>query len=258
MNRICFACLALLLALPGCSRVAPTATVEVIDTSLSITPRAEKAALDAVEHQIDHLGRGDTLILIPITGDTENNAAGRILRLQASATREPYDADLRRFRDQAGKQFAAWAASVRAESNRTDILGALDAATQEVAALPKGVKRRVVVVSDFLEDDARYRFTTESALARPSTARRLAIQIRAERGFALGGARTCLGRLESRDFATLSPVRRESIDSFWKAYLAGDGHEPEVQIDGLELLDDAENVCSKGFESSNQKGKDAQ
>ena len=66
----------LLLTLAACSHRTPEATVEVIDTSLSITPRAEKAALDAVQNQIAHMQRGDTLIVIPITGDAANDSGG--------------------------------------------------------------------------------------------------------------------------------------------------------------------------------------
>ena len=51
MKRVSLAILAGLL-LSGCSHRGPVATVEVIDTSLSITPRAEKAALDAVRSAV--------------------------------------------------------------------------------------------------------------------------------------------------------------------------------------------------------------
>ena len=62
INTVRFAAITLLFLLTGCSHRAPDATVEVIDTSLCITPRAEKAALDAVQAQIGHMQRGDTLI----------------------------------------------------------------------------------------------------------------------------------------------------------------------------------------------------
>ena len=65
----------------------PKASIVVIDTSLSITPRAEKAALDAVQNQISHMQRGDTLILVPITGDAANDAGGR----EAASDQTPAD-----------------------------------------------------------------------------------------------------------------------------------------------------------------------
>src|SRR6266702_7443602 len=101
-----------LLLLVACSHRMPQATVEVVDTSRSITQRAEKAALDAIQNQIAHMQRGDILVLIPITGDAANDAGGRILRLSAPTQRETYDADLRRFHEQARKQLNAWASSL--------------------------------------------------------------------------------------------------------------------------------------------------
>lgn len=103
-------------------------TVEVIDTSLSITPRAEQATLDAVRVEIERTDRGDILILIPITGDESNDASGRILRLQAPIIRESYDAELRSFRKDAAARFTAWVSTVGAEREKTDMLGSLDLA----------------------------------------------------------------------------------------------------------------------------------
>jgi len=97
----------------------------LIDTSLSVTPRAERAVLDALQTLIAHMQRGDQVVLIPITGDAANDAGGRVLRLIAPTRRETYDSDLRRFQEQALKQFAAWKASLDQHQSRTDILGHL-------------------------------------------------------------------------------------------------------------------------------------
>ena len=61
-----------LLALVACSHHQPQTTVEVLDTSLSITSRAKRSALDAVSNQIRHMRRGDRLVLIPVTSDAAN------------------------------------------------------------------------------------------------------------------------------------------------------------------------------------------
>lgn len=229
--------------LVACAHHAPVTTVDVIDMSLSITPRAERAALSAVGDQISRLGRGDRLVVIPITGDAQNDAGGRILRLQAPVVREPYDADMRRFRENARKQFAAWVATVGADPGRTDILGALDAARQELSALPKGSNRRLIVVSDFLEDDGSYNFIRDAALANPARARHLALRLRAERGFALSDVTLCLGRLESGDFAPLSEVRKEAVQVFWTTYATQSGQTPQIGFDGTGMLADAEHGC---------------
>jgi hypothetical protein len=237
---------ALLFLLAGCSHHMPEATVEVIDTSLSITPRAEKATLDAIEVQIGHMQRGDILILIPITGDAANDAGGRILRLSAPIERESYDTDLRRFEEQGRLQFAAWTASLDQHQSRTDILGALDAARQEFASLPKESNRKLVVVSDFLEDDGTYRFASASSLASPAPARELASRLRGQDNFMLQGVTLCLGRLESSDFAPLSAQRKAAVQAFWTAYFAETGETAEIQYDGTGILADAGHGCISG------------
>jgi hypothetical protein len=244
MNRIrCAAASALLLLLAACSHRVPTVTVEIIDTSQSITPRAEHAAQGAIRSQIDRMQRGDILVLIPIMGDVQNDADGRILRFQAPNRREAYNADLGRFRADAEKRFAAWAASSDLHQARTDILGALDAARQEIALFSTGSSRRLVIASDFLEDDRAEHFVTDRSLANPARARELALRLRAAHGFAVPGVALCLGRLESSDYAPLSAERKEAVTAFWSAYLAGNSQSPEIHFDGTGMLADVEHVC---------------
>jgi len=245
MSNLRVAAFAFLLLFTACSRRVPVATVEVIDTSLSITPRAEKAALDAVQNQISRLGRGDSLVLIPITGDAANEAGGRILRLAAPTRREAYDADLHRFQELAGKQFAAWVAALDKHQSRTDILGALDAAQQEFAVLPRGMNGKLVVVSDFLEDDGVYRFVTANSLSSPAHARELAARVRAQRGFTLQVVPLCLGRLESSDYAPLPAQRKEAVQAFWTTYLSNDDGHPELRFDGTGILSGSDG-CMNG------------
>jgi hypothetical protein len=245
-NAARYAAFVALLLLTGCTHRTPVATVIVIDTSASITPRAERAALGAVGEQISHLGRGDRLILIPITGDAQNDAGGRILRLSAPTQRETYNNDLRRFQEQSKKQFAAWAASLDPYQSRTDILGALDAARQELAVLPKNSNRRLIVVSDFLEDDGTYNFVSARSLANATSARELAGRLHNQHGFTLQGVSLCLGRLESSDFAPLSAQRKEAVQAFWTAYFAAGGVQAEIHFDGTGILADTERGCFGG------------
>lgn len=229
--------------LVACTHTVPTTTVELIDTSMSISPQAEKLALNAVRGQILKMDRGDTLVLIPITGNAENDAGGRILRLHAPTKRESYDADLRRFREAAEKQFAAWAAARGADPSRTDILGSLDAARQEIAAVPKENAARLIIVSDFIEDDAQYHFPSDRALAKPATARNLASRLRAEHGSTPSGPIVCLGRLASTDFESLPPTRKEAIRAFWRTYLAQGRNTPDIRLDGIGMLTGFDGSC---------------
>ena len=204
MNRTHFALLtALLLPLTACSHRIPEATIAVVDTSLSITPRAEKAALDAVRVHIERMQRGDLLILIPITGDAANETGGHILRLSAPIRREAFDADLRHFHEQAGNQLAAWAASLDLHQSKTDILGALDAAQQEFVLLPQASQRQLIVISDFLEDDVTYRFISARELARSDSAAQLAANLRDQHGFKVGGVPSALAVWRAVDYAAL-------------------------------------------------------
>jgi hypothetical protein len=229
-----------LFLLTACSHRTPQTTVEVIDTSLSITPRAAKAALDALQYQIAHMQRGDILVIIPITGDAANNIGGRILRLSAPTRRETYDADLRRFEEEAQKEFIAWAASLDPHQSRTDILGTLDVARQELATLPQGNNRRLIVVSDYLEDDGTYSFVSATELGTAARARALAVNLREQHGFTTQGIPLCLGRLESSDFAPLSAQRKEAAQAFWAAYFAAAGEKTKVEFDGVAMLTDAD------------------
>jgi hypothetical protein len=190
--------------------------------------------------------RGDRLILIPITGDAQNDAGGRILRLSVPTRRETYDTDLRRFQEQARKHFAAWVASLDKHQSRTDILGALDAARQEFALLPKEGHRNLVVVSDFLEDDATYRFVSAGSLTSPVHARQLAARLREQHGFTLQGVPLCLGRLESSDFAPLAAQRKDAVQAFWAAYFAAGGESAGIRFDGTGILADTERGCFGG------------
>jgi hypothetical protein len=192
------------------------------------------------------MGRGDRLILIPITGDAENDAGGRVLRLTAPTERESYDTDLRRFQSEAQKQFVAWAASLDPHQTRTDILGTLDAARQEFAAVPKGSVRRLIIVSDFLEDESSIRFVSAPQLASVVHARKFALMLRSERQFTLTDVPICLGRLESSDFAPLSSQRKEAVQAFWTAYLTDKDHQPELHFDSIGILTDT-GGCSSGM-----------
>jgi len=236
MKRLDVLVLLPLLCLVSCNHDKPTTTVELIDMSLSISPSAEGKALDAVRQQIQRMGRGDRLILIPIAGDAENESGGRILRLNAPMDRKAYDADLRAFRKAAARQFATWAAAHGADRSRTDLLGSFHVARQILASSPKSDALRLVVVSDFIDDNGTFNFASAPYLANISRARALATRLRTADGFPLRGVPICLGRLESVDFATLSPKRQKAIDAFWETYLADGSHTPEIVIDGLGML----------------------
>ena len=73
-------------------------------------------------------------------------------------------------------------------------------------------------------------------IATARRARALASEIRMSRGFALQGVTVCLGRLESGDFAPLSPQRKEAVQAFWAEYLKDRGQAPTLRFDGVGSL----------------------
>src|SRR5208282_5481056 len=114
------------------------------------------------------------------------------------------------------------------------------AAHQEFNLLPNGMNRKLVVVSDFLEDDGTYGFVSAGSLASPARARELAARLSGQHGFMLQGVPLCLGRLESSDFAPLSAQRKEAVQAFWAAYFVAGGEPAEIQFDGTGILADTE------------------
>ena len=158
------------------------------------------------------------------------------MRLIAPTERQAYDNDLRRFQADAKRQYANWLASLDPHQMRTDILGTLDVASQEFAAVPRDADRRLIILSDFIEDDPSYRFVSSPQLVTSARARALAVTLRSNRQFMLPGVPVCLGRLESGDFAPLSPQRKEAVQAFWAEYLNDRGQAPALRFDGTGML----------------------
>ena len=62
----------------------------------------------------------------------------------------------------------------------------------------------------------------------------------------------CLGRLESSDFAPLSPQRKDAVQAFWMAYLTDKNHRPELHFDGAGMLSSTDG-CFSGPEKVTTK-----
>ena len=112
--------------------------------------------------------------------------------------------------------------------------------------LPKETNRRLIVVSDFIEDDGLHDFVRDKGLASPASSRTIAVRLRTERGFVLPRVPICLGRLESRDFSQLTEDRKAAVQAFWDEYLSDAGHTPVMHFDGAGLLADADQKCLPG------------
>lgn len=241
MNRLClsiFIAVLTVLGCSGCSRRIPAATVVLVDPSASVTERGRKDEFAAVAALIPKMQRGDLLTIVPITDNAAADIEGRVLRLRAPERREAYDVDLRRFRAEADREFMEFAARLIAHPGRkTDILGAVGVAQQEFDQTAGGYDRRLTILSDFLEDDGTYRFTSDPELADSSQAERLA---KSATGFGEPPRGICvyLGSVESTSFRILAPKRQRAVRAFWQDYFIRWGSSTQIRLDGTGGLQD--------------------
>ena len=89
---------AVVLALLACGRKAPQPRqiINLMDASASIEPEAQQLGFQSLQKVVSSLRRGDSLTVIPVTGDAGNDTEGHILRITLAERRETYDQDLRR------------------------------------------------------------------------------------------------------------------------------------------------------------------
>src|ERR1035437_953035 len=140
--------------------------VYLLDCSASIAPRALDDAFHQVELQADKMQRGDRISVIPITSDSDTNAQGNILRITVPLNRQPYDQDLKTFRKNFRQDLHALHDHAKAHLfDETDILGSVDLAAQEFAPDGGHIQKRLIVLSDFIEEDDTFDFRTAPALA---------------------------------------------------------------------------------------------
>jgi len=238
MNRLIasLCVLALLTNLAGCKHEQPTYTVCLLDISKSITSDGIQDEFKAMDSLVDRMQRGDRLTLIPITGNARNDTSGHIVRLKVPSQRMAFDSDLKSFRKQAHGDIARmrdW--QVAHPGNRTDILGALQLAQQELDSGQLSTTD-LIILSDFLEDDGNWNFAKDHALASAANACLLA-DITAKRlNVALRSTHLYLGRLRSRDSAALPSSRLDAVDAFWGELLNNVGQPVVIHDDGVGSL----------------------
>ena len=227
MNRqiISLCLLTVLISAAGCKHEQPAHTVILVDVSKSITPDGVNFEFKAVDDVVDKMNRGDSLTLIPITGNALTDTSGHILRFHVPAQREPYDHDLAAFRRKAHEQIQSLRnATLIHPSIRTDILGTLELVGKEFASDVENDQLRcrltLVILSDFVEDEDTYRFAFDPALASDTTARALAEQLQKGSHLALSGASIHLSTVDGTDLRRLTPKRQKAIRAFWMDYLS--------------------------------------
>src|SRR5882672_11108776 len=139
----------LVVALFGCGKREPRHIVILPDVSGSIERESLEQAFKAVDEFASHLQRGDRLTIIPILGDAEAEASGRIMRFEVPLNRQAYDTDLRNFRVKLKTSLTEMQVNAAIHpGSQTDILGTVGLAEQEFQADAGGRRHVLVVLSD--------------------------------------------------------------------------------------------------------------
>jgi hypothetical protein len=224
----------LLLGVPGCQTdsIQRVHVVCLPDLTGSVESRAEQDSFDAIGKIAAGLKRGDALAVVPIVDDAENGDEGHIFRWQVSTAREPFDDDLRRLaKDERQHLRAMLDDTLKTPYQSTDILGSLRFAEEEMAYDRPGTRKAIVILSDFLENNARYDFDTDKRLGSEASATEFASSL-AHGSKRFEGISVYLGSVASNDLRKLPPSRREAIRAFWIAYFADQGAAVEWSSDG--------------------------
>ena len=176
--------------------------------------------------------RGDRISVIPITSDSDTNAQGNILRMTVPLNRQPYDQDLQVFRKTFRQALHTLHDHARAHLfDKTDIIGTVDLAAQEFAPDDGHVQKRLIVLSDFIEEDGTLDFRTAPALAGENSARMLASRL-AKNIPEISAVSVFLGSLQSNELDRLPKARRQAIREFWLEYFKNEKTHPVFATDG--------------------------
>jgi len=212
--------------------------VALLDVSASIVPDSLSLGAKAIEDLTGKLKRGDRISIVPIEGDSETEAQGKLLRFNVPIERQAYDQDLEVLKGSVHESLQKLRQSTLLHpGTRTDILGSLGLAQQEFMDDGPSVRRVLIVLSDFIEDDDAFNFRSNQALANTARARSLAALLSRDVDLRFAHTLVYLGMLRSRDSARLSPSRRQAIREFWTDYFAGFDTKPVITTDGPGLLD---------------------
>lgn len=232
--------LALLLAagLLGCGKQPePHHIVILLDVSGSIDRQALEQAFKATDELVSRLKRGDRIAIIPILGDAQAEASGRIIRFDVPTARQAYDTDLRDFRAKLKASLEKMkAAAIAHPGAKTDILGTIALAEQEFQADPGGSKRLLAILSDFIQEDSEIDFRHDGRLLNQVSAMKFAEYIAKTNPLDFRGIATYLGLLRSEEYADLSRRRRAGIQTFWIGYFKASQGASRFATDGSGLL----------------------
>jgi hypothetical protein len=207
----------------SCKRTSsvPLHVIYVIDLTASTNDEARAKAFEGVKESFDKglLRRGDSITVIPITGDALIESQGAILRFEISTNREAYDEDLQRLRDDVVDKLQKMQEKAAANPYlSSDILGAVRIVGEEFSTDKPGVRRLLVILSDCVQDVKQLNFKSASIVANKNNASRAAKEMASTEGKLFNAADVYVGLLRSTDLKRMSPKRREALETFWTEY----------------------------------------
>jgi hypothetical protein len=215
----------------ACWNEKPKTVVVLVDATTSIDPAEYERCRSELNKLMQRLGRGDRLVIVPITGEPQELLGHRIVHIEMPKERVPYDSNLKQARVDAAKRIEQFLAELpKIQALHTDIIGALRAAEDAF----DGEGTEVICLSDMVEDDTEIRFPTAPELSQTKSAEALAERM--ARHNLLHGAPVKIGILKSFDLERMNPARRDATQAFWRRYfLASGASKVKITVD-LETL----------------------
>lgn len=206
----------------------------VIDLSDSVTQKAREHSFQAIYDSAAKLGRGDTLIIVPITGDAATQTSGNVVRVEASEIRKLRDKDLKEFQAEITNKLEKMQQSSLIYPN-TDLFGALRIANEIAKTQPQDVRVMLFVLSDLLNSTNEIRFEKDALFDDPKKTRELAETKKLE----WSNIEIYCGSLSSTDLARMPPQRRENVRLFWQEYFKlGNAKRIQIATDGIGQIKD--------------------
>ena len=195
----------------------------VVDLTKSVSEEAKTKAFEAIKKQAQKLKRGDTLTVIPLTGDAVTQASGKVLRLGTAEKREAFDADLKKFVIEVEQKLTEMQANAKLYSE-TDLFGTLRIAHDEFAVTERENRRVfLIVLSDMVNSTKEIRFEKDAIFQKCETAKKYAEKSVQEKAIDWRGADVYLGLLESSDLQQMPNERREAVREFWREFFGLSG-----------------------------------
>jgi hypothetical protein len=232
MKRVALAVVLIMTAVSyGCGD-KPKTTVVLIDATLSIDAAEYERCRHELERLTQRLGRGDRLVLVPITGEPLELLGHRIVNIEIPKERVPYDTNLKKARVEAARRIAQFLAELPTiQASQTNIIAALRATADQFRS---ATKAQLLCLSDMVEANGDLWFTTAPELTSVKTAEALAERV--ARKNMLTGVDVRIGILKSSDLEKMNSTRRDAVMAFWQRYFNASGaSKVKISVD-LETL----------------------